>query len=152
MITYADITHIPEILKLLKQFANATPISSLANPDLDTDRASRIIHHLIRSGVALVSISDDQVTGMLLAGIVPDMWLPHIVQLREYAWWVTPEYRNSSAGYRLLQAYVRAGEQLKQAGKITDIVLTTLVNSPIGDIQSRGWRAIETNYVYSGRK
>ena len=76
------------------------------------------------------------------------MWLPRVKIMNELVWWVNPEHRNSSAGLRLLKEYTKIGEKMVKDKTISTFTMTLLENSPIKDLQKRGWTPIETNYVY----
>jgi len=98
----------------------------------------------------LVAEADGIIQSVLIAQIHCDPWLPQIRTLREVAWWVEPEYRQSSMAGRLLKEYVKLGKKLKEAGHINNFVLTMLSNSPDLKLEKRGWREVERNYVYEG--
>ena len=87
---------------------------------------------------------------MIIGLIFEDMWLPQVKTLKEVAWWVEEEYRNTSMGYKLLLEYVKFGKKLKKAGSVDNFTLTNMSISPDFDLEKRGWREIETNYVYEG--
>ena len=106
--------------------------------------------HLLQNGCVIVGEADGELQGMLLAQICSDPWLPQIKTLKELAWWVDPKYRNTSLGYKLLMKYVETGKKLKEQNVINNFVLTNMTVSPDFDLGKRGWRAIETNYVYEG--
>jgi len=86
----------------------------------------------------------------LIAGIAPDVWLPNVKAMKEIAWWVEPEHRGSSLGYRLLKEYVKCGEKMVEKNIIDTFTLTNMEISPDFNLKKRGWRPIETNYVYEG--
>jgi hypothetical protein len=88
--------------------------------------------------------------GMLIAVIQQDSWLPHVKTMKEIAWWVEPEHRMSSLGYRLLKEYIKCGEKLVESDIIEGFTLTNMMQSPDFDLEKRGWRPVETNYVYEG--
>lgn len=143
----ATLADMPELLVLLKQFQTQAPIHSLRSGIPDDFRLQNITGELMRSGLVLVAVTGDQLVGMLMAARVQDLWIPEIQQLREVAWYVSPEWRGSSAGYRLLSEYRKIGATLVANGQISDTVLTTMVNSPELKLNRRGWQQIETNYV-----
>jgi len=149
MIRNADIKDLDVLIEIMVEYANSAPISSLHDPDFDDFRARKLFMHYITKGIVLLSEHDDVVTGMLLAGFVEDMWLPEVLQVREIAWYVKPAYRQSTDGYRLLKKYESIGRDLIEAGLISDLVITTMEQSPV-DISKRGWKKIESNYILEG--
>lgn len=148
MISVATITDIPEIYQAMRRFAQAAPIRSLSVAEPDARRCQHLIADLIHNHVALIARDQSGIfQGMLLAQIQSDLWLPEIKTLRELAWWVEPEYRGTSAGYKLLKTYKQIGQDLVQRGDIHQYTITLMTNSPPLDLASRGWREVETNYV-----
>ena len=151
MVSLATLQDINDIIRMLLSFGDASPISAFHNPVFNHRGVSHTITKFITDGVALVATDeDDRPVGMLLAMGVPDIWLPEIVTLREIAWWVDPEARSTSLGFRLFREYVKIGKQLVASGQVNNFVLTLLANSPAIDLEKRGFEAVETNYVYKG--
>lgn len=98
-------------------------------------------------GIVLVSKQDDKLTGCIVGEIVQDYWMPDIRHLREVAWWVEPGHRGGSAGLRLLKHFQNHGEKLLDQGVITDIIITTLMDSPVSSLTKRGFVPVETNWA-----
>lgn len=150
MIRFADFDDYDRLMELMINFANSAPIDSLHNPDYEDRRIRHFLTNIMRSGVILVAEENNQVQGMIIAQIQPDSWLPYVKTLRELAWWVEPEYRNTTMGYRLLKKYTEVGRKMQEHGDIDQFTLTLMTNSPELKLDRRGWRPIETNYVYEG--
>lgn len=150
MIKHADIQDFDAIMSMMERFANASSVPALHNPDYDVRRIQHMLLQITQAGCVIVGYQDDKPAGMLIARIMEDAWLPHVRTLKEMAWWVEPEYRGGTLGYRLLREYVRTGERWKQSGVIDNFTLTLMTESPDFDLEKRGWRSVETNYVYEG--
>lgn len=150
MIRHAGLQDFDRIIELMANFANAAPLDTYHNPEYNLRGVQNYLVTMIQAGCVLVGEIDEQIQGMLLAQICPDPWLNHVNMLREVAWWVEPAYRHTTLGYRLLHEYIRVGKAMQSAGIIDHFVLTTMINSPDLNLQKRGWRPIETNYVYEG--
>lgn len=151
MIRHAVLRDYDRIVQLMVNFANAAPIEDYHNPQYDQRCTHNCLSISQQSGCVLVGEIDGVIQGCLIAQIQLDNWMPHIRTLREVAWWVEPQYRQSSMAGRLLKEYIKLGEQLKTAGHINSCVITMLCNSPDLKLEKRGWRAIETNYAYEGK-
>ena len=106
---------------------------------------------ILKSGTIIVGEVDGVIQGMLIACVDSNPWLPDVKTLKELAWWVEPEYRNTSLGYRILKEYIRVGKLGQEVGAISNFTITTLMESPIRDMEKFGWRPIEKNYVYEGK-
>ena len=151
MIRHADLKDFDRIMDMMINFANHAPVEALHNPEYEYRRIQHFLAQVLSNGCIIVATdADDVPQGMMIGIIFEDMWLPHIKTLKEVAWWVEEEYRNTSMGYKLLLEYVKFGKQLKQRGSVDNFTLTNMSISPDFDLEKRGWRAIETNYVYEG--
>ena len=147
MIRHARIEDRPEMLKMLYEFGDETPISLLQAPVMNDLYVMRTIDIIQRSGIALVSERDGEITGMLMAQIVGDTWMPNRKYMKELCWYVRPEHRGGTAGYRLLRKYEELCEELMERGSILAYGLTTLSNTPQMDLEKRGWVRVETDWV-----
>tara|TARA_R110000772_G_scaffold213509_1_gene324045 strand:- start:156 stop:623 length:468 start_codon:yes stop_codon:yes gene_type:complete len=138
------------IIELLKRFAQEQPFSKLKlEAERYNDHHVRKVLYGIRSqGVILLAHKDSEIAGIFMAVKAPDVWVPNITLMTELVWWVNPEHRQSSAGLRLLKEYTKIGEQLVKKGEISTFTMTLLENSPITNLEKRGWNPVETNYVF----
>ena len=139
------------IINALKEFADYQPLGRLqVEAEHYNDHHIRKILDAIRSnGLCLIAETQEQeIAGVFMGVIAPDIWLPNVFFMNELVWWVCPNHRDSTAGYRLLREYVKQGKQMVEAGRISTFTMTLLDNSPAIDLEKRGWQKIETNYVY----
>jgi len=150
MIRQASIQDYDRIMQMMINFADSSPVSALHNPEYDDMYIRRLLDNFIKTGIILVAEKDKELQGMLIAQVISDVWLPHVKTMREVAWWVEPEHRHSTMGYRLLKEYVKIGEQLVDKSIIEGFTLTNMEQSPAFDLEKRGWNPIETNYIYEG--
>lgn len=150
MIRHATIQDYDRIMEMMINFANSSPFTALQEPDFNDMYIRKLLDAFKKTGVILLGERNGEIQGMLIAQIIPDVWLPHVQSLREIAWWVEPEARMSSLGYRLLKEYVKVGEKLQEKDIIKGFTLTNMEISPDFNLEKRGWAPIETNYVYEG--
>lgn len=150
MIRHADLKDFDRVMDLMINFANSAPVAAYHDPEYNYRGVQHFLAKVKSAGCILVAEADGDIQGMLIAQILCDPWLPHIRTMKEMAWWVEPQYRNTTMGYRLLMEYVKTGKQLKEKGIIDNFVLTNMTISPDFDLEKRGWKPIETNYVYEG--
>lgn len=152
MIRHADLKDFGRVIELMTNFANAAPIDALHQPDYSVRRLEHLLARFKSNGCVIVAEDKEGVIQGVLIGVVfEDLWLPYVKTLKEVAWWVEPEYRNTSMGYRLLMEYVKFGNDLINRLVVSNFTLTNMSISPDFDLEKRGWRPIETNYVYEGR-
>lgn len=149
-IRFAGIKDFDRIMSLMINFANAAPIEALRNPKYNYRGVQNFLTMILKNGTIIVGEVDGVIQGMLIAGVDSNPWLPQVKTLKELAWWVEPEYRNTSLGYKILMKYIETGQKIKERGMIENFVLTNMSISPDFDLAARGWRAVETNYVYEG--
>ena len=148
MIRDAGPQDIDRLVEMLVNFANAAPITLFKDPKYNMNHVVKLFHEIQQNGVLLVGEIDGRVEGMLIAKVVGDPWMPQLKVMREMAWWVEPQHRNSTLGYKLLAEYKKLGVKAIKAKLIDTFTITTLVDSPIRNIERHGWRPVEQNYVY----
>ena len=150
MIRQATIQDFDRIMEMMINFANSSPYAPLTNPQYNDYYVRNLLVGIMKQGVILVGEVDNQIQGMLVGLIQEDLWLPHIKTMKEIAWWVEPEHRMGTMGYRLLKEYVATGERLQDNDIIHGFTLTNMEISPDFNLEKRGWNKVETNYIYEG--
>lgn len=85
--------------------------------------------------------------GILIAMILPSIWSDKILIMHEMAWYVTPERRGSSAGYRLMKAYLDYGNDLKQSGRIKGFTMSKMPSSPDLNYDRFGFKKLDENWI-----
>jgi len=150
MIRRADLQDFDRIMEMMINFANLSPYEPHHNPQYNDQYVRNLLVGLTKNGVIIVGEQNSRVEGMLIAGITTDPWLPQVKTLKEIAWWVEPKYRNTTLGYKLLKKYMEYGEKMQDAGIIDGFTLTNMEISPDFDLEKRGWKPIERNYLYEG--
>lgn len=130
------------IIDMLRQYRDHSPI--LMHRQTQDDHARRVLDHIF-AGMGQIWLSEEQwgVTGMLIAMLNPNLWDPKILVLNELAYWVNPEARGSSAGYRLIQAYKAYAEEQKALGNIHAYTISKMVTSPDLKYERFGFAKIE---------
>jgi hypothetical protein len=138
---------IPFLLDMLRAYRECAPCGFLHLVD-DADYVTQMLTELMAGkGLILVAVNDDGICGMLIAGIGPSIWSPKHLLMREYAYWVNEESRYTSAGYRLLDAYVIYGDALKEEGRIVAYTISNMVNSPDLKYDRFGFQKLEEFWV-----
>ena len=137
---------LPHVIDMLKKFRNATPIDMMKDCD-NEEHVNKMYHHvLLGGGIALIA-EDTQPIGMIVGIIDRNIWDPNIKILRELVYWVEPESRGSSAGYKLLLQYNKEAEKLVSENKIDLYTMTKMVNSPDLDFARFGYKKTEEIWV-----
>jgi len=132
---------LPKLKQMLWNYHDSGSIRGLNVTNEETGvRILTVI--LAGGGLALVSEKEDIVTGMLLAIKSPFLWDGSQYIMNEIAYWVEPEHRNSTAGYRLLREYVNICEDLRDNGKIGNYTISQLEGQTL-DYCKFGFKPVE---------
>ena len=137
---------LPYILDMLRNFREATPIEMMRECD-NEEYINKIFHHIILGGGVALVAEDQQPEGMIIGIKDQSIWDPDIKILRELVYWVEPDARGSSAGYRLIKEYNKRAEQMRQDDQIAMYTMTKMVNSPDLDFSRFGYQKTEEVWV-----
>lgn len=137
---------LPYIIKMLKHFREQTPIDLMRDCN-DEQYINKLYHHIILGGGLALVAEMDQPIGMIIGIKDQNIWDPELKILRELVYWVEPEYRNTTAGYRLLKEYNKHANELKEQGKIKLYTMTKMTNSPDIDFSRFGYTKTEEVWV-----
>lgn len=137
---------IPAIWKMLLKYREHMPYGLLQDAD-DEEYVTQMLTNLI-AGQGLVLVAEtSSVIGLLVAGIMPSLWSRKHTMLTEFAYYVEPEHRGGTAGYRLLNEYLERGIKLKEDGRVRHIFMSKMVNSPDLSYERFGFRKLEEFWV-----
>jgi hypothetical protein len=134
------------ILDMLRDFRNETPIDLMRECD-NEDYVNSIFNHILLGGGILYIAEKDEPIGMIAGIKNQSIWDPELKFLQELVFWVEPEHRNSSAGYRLIQAYNKKAQELVDEDKIKMYTITKMATSPDLNFERFGYRKSEEVWV-----
>lgn len=137
---------LPHVIDMLRRFRGATPIELMRECDNEEYINQLYQHVLLGGGLALIA-EDVVPVGMIIGVIDQNIWEPNMKILRELVYWVDPEHRGSSAGYKLLIEYTKQSQQLVDEEKIKLFTMTKMVNSPDIDFARFGYQKTEEIWV-----
>ncbi len=89
----------------------------------------------------------EQGKGLLMAIITHTAWCDRTFQMYELAWYVKPEYRNTTIGYRLLKEYIDYGKQLKEQGRIKFFSIAKMISSPNIKYDKFGFNKLDETWI-----
>jgi GNAT superfamily N-acetyltransferase len=115
-----------QIIEMMQLFRAESHIEQYK--DLDNVEYWKRLLDSIFSGQGIIYIEDG--IGLIMGVVMPTIWCDKTLVLNELAWYVKPEHRNTTVGYRLLKAYVDYGKQLKETGRIKMFTIAKMVTSP----------------------
>ena len=137
---------LPYILDMLRNFREQTPIEEMRNCD-NEEYVNKVFHHIILGGGVALVAEEQQPIGMIIGIKDQSIWDPDIKILRELVYWVEPEARGSSAGYRLIKEYNKQAEEMRENDQIKMYTMTKMVNSPDLDFSRFGYQKTEEVWV-----
>lgn len=137
---------VPVLLDMLRRYRKLTPLAFLAEAD-DAEYVTKLLTEMMAGKGVVLVVDNDGIVGMLLASIAPSIWSPKHLLMTELAYWVEPESRGGTAGYRLLSEYKKIGEQMKQEKRICNFLISKMSNSPNIQYQKFGFDKLEEFWV-----
>ena len=145
MIRLANKFDIPILIAMIQEFSKETLIQKYKDQALwDKKYVGNLLYSLIL-GRGFIVIDED-LKGMIIAMITPNVWCPQSNQLNELAWWVAPEARNGLLGGKLWIEFNTQAQKLLDEKRI-DVVMTSLMaNSPKIDYSKRGFKQLHTTF------
>jgi L-amino acid N-acyltransferase YncA len=147
MIRKANRHDIPAVLDMLRQYRSETPLDFLRDAN-DAEYVTQMLNELIAGrGVVLLAEIEGQAIGMMIAAVMPSIWSPKHFVLTEFAYYVEPEHRGSTAGYRLLRSYLDEAIALKDSGRICNAFISKMTNSPDLKYSRFGFSKLEEFWV-----
>lgn len=131
-----------QIKELMLMFKTESQIKQYQDIE-ESEYWHRLIDNIL-SGQGIIFIKDN--IGLIAGIVFPTIWSDKIYALHELAWYVKPEFRNTTAGHRLLSAYIDHGKQLKESGRIAFFTLSKLPNTKI-DYARFGFSKMDENWI-----
>jgi len=84
---------------------------------------------------------------LIMGLITPSVWCDKSLILHEVMWFVKKEYRKSTIGYRLFDAYVKYGKKLKDEKRIKYFVMGKLPTSPNIKYEKYGFKKTDESWI-----
>ena len=138
--TKYDKIQIIEMMKLFRAESNIEQFQEIDNEPY----WNRLLDNIL-AGAGVVFIEEGK--GLIMALISHTAWCDKTYQMYELAWYVKPEYRNTTVGYRLLKTYVDYGKQLKAEGRIKLFSIAKMVTSPDVKYNKFGFAKLDENWI-----
>lgn len=133
----------PYIIKMLKDYRSATPWQRMSQCDNEPYIKTLLQQVFAGQGVVFIAERELDPVGMLIAIKNTNIWDPSLVVMNELCYWVDPEHRGGTSGYRLLAAYKQHCDQLKSQGAIEAYTISKMSNSPDLDFARFGFEKLE---------
>jgi N-acetylglutamate synthase-like GNAT family acetyltransferase len=138
--TKYDITQLTEMIRMFRDESPIQQYKDIDNPEYFSKLVSGIL-----AGQGVIYIEDN--VGFIMGIIAPVIWCDKTLAMYELAWYVKPEYRHKTTGYKLLKAYIDYAKELKVQGRIKLFTITKMTTSPDLDYSRFGFQKIEENWM-----
>ncbi len=132
-----------QIIEMMKQFRSESKIEQLQH--LDNEPYWNQLLDNIFAGQGIIFIKEN--VGVIIGVVMPTIWCNKTFVLHEFAWWVKPEHRTGTTGYKLVKAYIDFGNKLKQEGRIIFFTLGKLPQTPDIDYNKLGFTKLDENWI-----
>jgi hypothetical protein len=132
-----------EIIEMMKQFRAEADFPELLK--VDNEEHWNTMLDGIFAGQGVIFLEEGK--GLLMAIVLPTIWCNKTFAMHELAWYVRPEQRNTTIGFRLFSAYLVYGRQLKEQGRIKYFTITKLDVSPNLKYEKYGFRKKDENWI-----
>jgi GNAT superfamily N-acetyltransferase len=132
-----------QIIEMMKQFRAEADFPELLK--VDNEEHWNTMLDGIFAGQGVVFLEEGK--GLLMAIVLPTIWCNKTFAMHELAWYVCPEERNTTIGFRLFAAYLAYGKQLKEQGRITYFTITKIDTSPNFKYEKYGFRKKDENWI-----
>ncbi len=132
-----------EIIQMMQMFRAEADIEHYKHLD-NVVYWNKLLDNII-AGQGVVFL--EQGKGLLMAIITHTAWCDRTFQMYELAWYVKPEYRNTTIGYRLLKEYIDYGKQLKEQGRIKFFSIAKMISSPNIKYDKFGFNKLDETWI-----
>ena len=134
-----DKTQINELMLLFKTESKIKAFQKLKESDYWNNLIDSIL-----AGRGVIYIKENE--GLIAGIVLPTIWSDKIYVLHELAWYVKPEFRKTTTGYRLLNEYIKYGNQLKESGRIAFFTLSKLPTTKL-NYSKLGFAKLDENWI-----
>ncbi len=138
--TKYDKEQVIEMMQLFRAEANIEQYKHLDN----VVYWNKLLDNIL-AGQGIIFLEEGK--GLIMALITHTAWCDRTFQMYELAWYVKPEYRNTTIGYRLLKQYVDYGKQLKEQGRIKLFTIAKMVSSPNIKYDKFGFNKLDETWI-----
>ena len=128
---------------MMKEFRKEADFPELLG--VDNEEHWNAMLDCIFAGQGVVFLEEGK--GLLMAMVLPIIWDNKTFAMHELAWYVRPQHRDTSTGFRLFANYLAYGKQLKENGRIAYFTMTKLDTSPNLKYEKYGFRKKDENWI-----
>lgn len=132
-----------EVIRLMKLFRAESPVKQIYFED-DEEHWHKLLDNIF-AGAGAVFLEHGK--GLLMCMVLQSVWSSKVFGLHELAWYVEPQYRNGTTGFKLLKAYLDYADELKESKRINFCILSKLPQTPNLDYTKFGFAKLDENWI-----
>lgn len=140
---------LPYYLHLVHKIHNEGDIGHYDVP-LDDEYLNSLYNTIINGGGLALVVESDNVVGMMLGIISPNIWSHNTLVLHQILFYVDEEYRNTRAGHMLITEYNEQCSELLKNKRIGYHTLSATKTMFDIDFSRFGYDCIEKTWISSG--
>ena len=129
------------IIEMLKCFRDEVKLFE----DTNNEKYINALLDTILVGGGVIYLDDQK--GMIVGIITPSIWNCNDLILSELAWYVKPQYRHTTVGYRLLKKYLDKAKDFKESNRIKYYTMGKLPSSPSLKYEKYGFKKMDENWI-----
>jgi N-acetylglutamate synthase-like GNAT family acetyltransferase len=130
-----------EIMQMMREFHAEADMPEIPQ----NEQCFNVLLDSIFAGQGVVFIEEGK--GLLMTMVLPTIWCNKTFAMHELAWFVRPQHRDTTTGFRLFAAYLAYAKQLKEQGRIKYFTITKLDTSPELKYEKYGFRKKDENWI-----
>ena len=131
------------LVQMMRCYASESP-QQFPNELLDPVHVENVFFQLM-AGRGFILIDKDY-RGFLAAGVIGNFWVPRFYELKELAWWVDPNHRQSTVGGRLWSEFNSRADEMLEQERVQSVSTSVMSNSPSINYEKRGYQFLEKTY------
>jgi hypothetical protein len=140
---YATKYDMPHLIQMMKAYADEAGIETLKQ-NQNESHVKQLFYQMI-AGRGFVLI-DDQLRGFLAAYVTRNFWNSSVKELHEVAWWVEPEFRETSVGGKLWLRFNKLAQDMLNQKRVQIVCTSLMPNSPNIDYTRYNFKPMQATF------
>ncbi len=140
---YATKYDMPHLIQMMKAYADEAGIETLKQ-NQNEGHVKALFYEMIKGrGFVLI---DDQFRGFLAAYVTRNFWNNAVKELHEVAWWVVPEFRDTSVGGKLWLRFNKLAQDMLNQKRVHIVCTSLMPNSPNIDYTRYNFKPMQATF------
>ena len=140
---YATKYDMPHLIEMMKAYADEAGIETLKQ-NQNEEHVKALFYEMIKGrGFVLI---DDQFRGFLAAYVTSNFWNNEVKELHEVAWWVVPEFRDTSVGGKLWLRFNKLAQDMLEQKRVQIVCTSLMPNSPNIDYTRYNFKPMQATF------